>query len=49
MKASFAEFEEKYGGKVFIVFSRDGEIANEEVIEEIRKEISRIKRLLNQK
>jgi MjaI restriction endonuclease len=43
MKASFAEFEEKFGGKVFIVFSLDGEIANKEIIEEIKKEIERLK------
>ncbi|MDD2595536.1 MAG: MjaI family restriction endonuclease [Bacteroidales bacterium] len=43
MKASFADFEEKFGGKVFIVFSLDGEIANKEVIEDIRKEIERLK------
>jgi len=43
MKASFAEFEKKYGGKVFIIYSLDGEIANKEVIEEIRKEIERLK------
>jgi hypothetical protein len=49
MKASFAEFEEEYGGKVFVVLSRDGEIANKEVAENMRYEISRIKRLLNQK
>ncbi|KAA6327959.1 hypothetical protein EZS27_023097 [termite gut metagenome] len=42
MKASFADFEGKFGGKVFIVFSLDGEIANKEVIEEIRKEIKRL-------
>ncbi|MDP2644271.1 MAG: MjaI family restriction endonuclease [Desulfobacterales bacterium] len=43
MKHSFAEFEEQYGGKVFIVFSLDGEIGNTEVIEQIRKEIERLK------
>lgn len=43
MKASFTDFEEKFGGKVFIVFSLDGEIANKEVIEEIREEIERLK------
>jgi|SRR5574344_604484 hypothetical protein len=43
MKASFADFTEKYGGKVFIVFSLDGEIANKEVIEEIKTEIQRLK------
>ena len=43
MKASFADFTEKFGGKVFIVFSLDKEIANKEVVEEIRKEIERLK------
>ena len=43
MKASFADFTEKYGGKVFIVFSLDGEIANKEVIEEIKTELQRLK------
>jgi hypothetical protein len=42
MKASFADFEEKFGGKVFIVFSFKGEIANEDVIESIRNEITRL-------
>jgi hypothetical protein len=42
MKASFADFEDKFGGKVFVVFSLDGEIANQEVINEIRKEIERL-------
>ena len=42
MKASFKDFEEKYGGKVFVVFSLDGEIGNKEVIEQIRQEIERM-------
>jgi hypothetical protein len=42
MKASFADFTEKFGGKVFIVFSLDKEIANKEVVDEIRKEIERL-------
>ena len=42
MKASFKEFEAQYGGKVFIVFSLDGEIANKEILDEIRKEIKRL-------
>jgi hypothetical protein len=42
MKASFAEFEEKFGGKVFVVFSLDGEIANKDVINEIQNEIDRL-------
>ena len=42
MKASFESFKERYGGNVFIVFSLDGEIANKEVIEQIRHEISQM-------
>ena len=42
MKASFNDFTEKYGGKVFIVYSQKGEIANTEVIENIREEIERL-------
>lgn len=44
MKSSFTNFEEEYGGKVFVVFSLDGEIGNKEVIDEIRKEIERLKK-----
>ena len=43
MKASFREFERKYGGKVFIIFSLDGEIANREVLAEIAAEIERLR------
>ena len=43
MKASFADFEMKYGGKVFIVFSMDDKIANPEIIEQIRREINGLK------
>ena len=42
MKASFRDFEDKYGGKVFIVFSLDGEIGNKPVIDEIALEIKRL-------
>lgn len=45
MKASFNDFTQKYGGKVFIVYSLKGEIANTEVIESIRKEIERLQKL----
>ena len=45
MKASFTDFEEKFGGKVFVVFSLDGEIANKGVIPEIKKEIARLKKV----
>lgn len=43
MKASFADFTEKFGGKVFIVFSLYKVIANKEVVEDIKKEIERLK------
>ena len=46
MKASFADFTEKFGGKVFIVFSLDKEIANKDVVEEIRKEIEKLKKII---
>lgn len=42
MKANFVDFEKKFGGKVFIVFSLDGEIGNMEVIDEIKSEIKRL-------
>lgn len=45
MKASFQEFEEEYGGKVFIIFSLDGEVANKDVLDEIKKEIERLSKL----
>ena len=45
MKASFNDFTEQYGGKVFIVYSQKGEIANTEVIDSIREEIERLRRL----
>ncbi|MBU1318432.1 MAG: MjaI family restriction endonuclease [candidate division Zixibacteria bacterium] len=44
MKASFADFEAEYGGKVFVVFSQKEEISNKEVVEQIRQEIERLKR-----
>jgi len=44
MKASFCDFEAKYGGKVFVVFSVDDEIKNTEVLESIEKEITRLKK-----
>lgn len=43
MKASFSAFEDEYGGKVFVVFSLDGEIGNKELVEEIRAEITRLR------
>lgn len=45
MQSSFNSFKEQYGGKVFIIFSLDGEIANKNVIDEIRLEIKRLNEL----
>ncbi len=42
MKASFQDFEDEYEGKVFIIFSLDGEIANNNVLKDIEKEIKRL-------
>lgn len=47
MQANFQEFEEKYGGRVFIVFSskvgNKKEVRNKEVLAEIATEIERLK------
>ena len=49
MSRSFQDFEEKFGGKVFVIFStRKGnkkDIVNKEIIEEIRLEIERLKKI----
>lgn len=42
MRASFDNFNKDFGGKVFIVFSLDGEIANKQVVDEIKAEIERL-------
>lgn len=46
MQANFEQFEEKYGGKVFIIFSskvgNKKELKNKEVLEEIAAEIKRL-------
>lgn len=44
MKNSFEDFTEKYGGKVFIVYSVDDQIKNEDVIQQITEEIKRLKK-----
>ena len=44
MKASFEEFEKKFGGKVFIIFSIDDKIENEEILGDIEAEIIRLER-----
>lgn len=47
MQANFESFEEKYGGKVFIIFSskvgNKKEVKNKEVLDEITAEIARLK------
>jgi hypothetical protein len=43
MKTSFINFTKKHSGQVFIVFSIDDKIKNEEVIEQISNEIKRLK------
>ena len=45
MKNNFIGFEKKYKGKVFIIFSLDGEIGNKEIVKEIETEIKRLKNL----
>ena len=45
MKASFQNFTEQFGGKVFIVYSLKGVIANKEVIKDIETEIRRLNNL----
>ena len=42
MKNSFAAFQDDFSGKVFIVFSLDGEIGNPEIIQEIAAEIAQL-------
>ncbi len=44
MKASFQDFEADYGGKVFIIFSLDGEVANENILKDVEKEIEKLKK-----
>ena len=44
-KNDFQDFEEEFSGKVFIVFSLDGEIGNMEIIKDIESEIERLKNL----
>ena len=47
MSGSFQDFEEKFGGKVFVIFStRTGnkkDIVNKNILDDIRKEIDRLK------
>jgi len=49
MRANFEDFELQYGGKVFIIFSakigNKKEILNKDIIQEIKTEIERLKKL----
>lgn len=43
MEQSFRDFEEQFGGKVFIVFSISDKITNTNIYNEIENEIKRLK------
>ncbi|MFQ5445353.1 MAG: MjaI family restriction endonuclease [Saprospiraceae bacterium] len=45
MKANFRNFTGEFGGKVFIIFSLKGEIADEKILKEIEVEIARLQRI----
>lgn len=47
MRQSFQNFEDEFKGKVFIIFSLSGEIANKEVIEQIKLETERQRKNAN--
>ncbi|MBK6410826.1 MAG: hypothetical protein IPF78_14230 [Flavobacteriales bacterium] len=42
MRARFSEFTQRFGGKVFIIYSLGGEVANEDVVELIEAEVGRL-------
>ena len=48
MSSSFENFQKQYGGKVFVIFSTKvgtkKDIVNKDIIEDIKKEIERLKR-----
>lgn len=46
MEESFRNFEVDFGGKVFIIFSVDKDINNMDILEDIQKEIDRLKRYI---
>ncbi len=45
MEKSFQEFTKQYKGKVFIVFSKNNQIANERILNEIQQEIKKLKNI----
>lgn len=46
MEQSFKDFEEEFGGKVFIVYSIKDKIANNDIYKKIETEIKRLKKSL---
>lgn len=44
MKASFEAFTQNYGGRVFIIFSVDGEVGNPGALDQINDEIQRLEK-----
>lgn len=44
MKKNVSDFEDKYGGRVFIIFSFDGDVVNKEIYDQIEEEIDRLKK-----
>lgn len=45
MKSSFKDFTKRFKGKVFVIYSISEKIQNSEVIDEIRNEIERLKKI----
>jgi len=45
MRNSLQEFEEDFGGKVFIIFSVDDHIKNVDILDDIQSEINRLNSL----
>lgn len=45
MRTSFNAFKEKYTGDVFIIYSLTKEIHNKDVLDEIRSEIARLRKM----
>ena len=42
MEKSFQKFREQYSGNVFIIYSKNKQITNESVLDEISKEIKHL-------
>ena len=46
MEQSFKDFEGKFGGKVFIIFSIEDKIANNDIYEKTEAEILRLQKYI---